>query len=219
VKDISLHLSDIVENAVKAGATRVAVSLWWADAVFGFEVADNGPGLPAAVAADPTDPYRTTRTERSVGLGLALLRAAAEQTGGGVEVHSQPGAGVRVRAAFRMTHVDAKPLGDLAGALLTAAVGWPAELEVQVGRPAETVLDTAEVRRALGGVPLTHPEVARFMGEALAAGLAPLQQECQRVFGRAVDLAALASPQLRARRAAARAKRTEAAGRRRVETR
>jgi anti-sigma regulatory factor (Ser/Thr protein kinase) len=192
VKDLSLHLADILENAAKAGATRVVVSLWWTASVFCFEVEDNGPGLPAAVADAPTDPYRTTRRERSVGLGLALLRASAEQTGGRVEVHSQPGHGVRVRADFPMAHVDAKPLGDLAGTLLTAALGWPLDLVVRVGSPAETVLDTAEVRRELGEVPLTHPDVARFLGATLTAATGPLQQPVEGIFGRLGEAATVA---------------------------
>jgi hypothetical protein len=175
---------DVLENAAKAGATRVRVSLWWEGEVFCFEVTDNGPGLPAAVAVDPTDPYQTTRTERPVGLGLALLRATAEQSGGCVQVFSEPGKGVCVTAAFPMCHVDAKPLGDLAGALLTSAVGWPTDLVLDVGRPAERILDLAEVRRELGEIALSHPDVMRFLAEVIAAGLAPLLRQAEAVFGR-----------------------------------
>lgn len=187
MRDLSLHLSDVLENAAKAGASRAAVSLWWTDAVFWMEISDNGPGLPEAVADDPTDPYRTTRRERPVGLGLALLRAAVEQTGGTLEIESRPGAGVRVRAGFPMTHVDAKPLGDLAGALLTAALGWPMDLVVRAGLPPETILDTAQVRCELGEVPLNHPDVARLLGQTLAEGLAPILQQGERVFARAAQ--------------------------------
>lgn len=183
MKDLSLHLMDVLENAAKAGATRVEVSLWWAGDVFCLEVVDNGPGLPAAVAADPTDPYRTTRSERPVGLGLALLRATAEQTGGRLLVQSEPGKGVRVYAEFPMCHVDAKPLGDLAGAVLTSALGWPTDLVLDVGRPPERVLDLAAVRCELGGVPLSHPEVIRVLAEAIATGLAPLQRQAEAQFG------------------------------------
>jgi len=183
VRDLSLHLLDIVENAAKAGAAQVCVTLWCEGDVFWFEVSDNGPGLPAAVADDPTDPYRTTRTERPVGLGLALLRAAAEQTGGSLEVRSRPGQGVTVRASFPRRHVDAKPLGDLAGALLTAALGWPIDLVVAVGQPPERILDMADVRRELAGVPLSHPDVSGFLRRILEEGLAPLREQAERAFG------------------------------------
>jgi len=195
VKDLSLHLMDVLENAAKAGAARVHVSLWWDGDVFCFEVADDGPGLPTAVAADPTDPYQTTRTERPVGLGLALLRAAAEQTGGQVQVHSEPGKGVRVCAAFPLRHVDAKPLGDLAGALLTSALGWPTDLVVDVGRPPERVLDLAEVRHELGGVSLSHPDIVRFLTRTIEAGLSPLQRQAEVVFGTFGGAAATVSGQ------------------------
>lgn len=182
MKDISLHLMDVLENAAKAGARRVHVSLCCEGETFRFAVADDGPGLPPAVAADPTDPYRTTRTERPVGLGLALLRAAAEQTGGWLRVRSRPGEGVRVEAAFGLRHVDAKPLGDLAGALLTSALGWPTDLVLDVGEPPERILDLTEVRRELGGLPLSHPDIARFLADTIAAGVLPLQRRAEALF-------------------------------------
>lgn len=195
MKDLSLHLLDLIENAAKAGAGRVVVTLWWEGPAFCLEVSDNGPGLPEAVAAAPTDPYSTTRTERPVGLGLALLQAAADQVGGRVEVRSVPGAGVTVLAVLPQGHVDAKPLGDLVGALVTAAVGWPLDLQVAVGRPAVTILDLAAVREHLDAVPLSHPEVVRYLREVLEEGLAPLQAQADRVFGAAAPtLASAARP-------------------------
>ncbi|MBN2450870.1 MAG: ATP-binding protein [Lentisphaeria bacterium] len=177
MRDLSLHLLDILENSAKAGATRVVAGVSLENDILTFSVQDNGPGLPAPVAADPTHPYCTTRTERPVGLGLALLRAAAEATGGSVTVAGAAGRGVRVEAVFHLGHVDARPLGDLVGALVTAAVGWPYDLVVELGRPPGVVLDMAEVRRALDGVSLAHPSVRRWLEQALGEALAPLQEQ------------------------------------------
>lgn len=185
MKDVALHLLDIIENAAKAGASRIDVRVAVNHDVFQFAVSDNGPGFPADVAADPLDPYRTTRSERPVGLGLAFLREAAEQTGGQVVLTHGAGQGVRVEASFRLDHIDAKPVGDLAGVLATAAIGWPADLAVFAGEPPECLLDMALVRQELDGLPLSHPEVSRFIEQTLRTGLESTVQAADDVFGRA----------------------------------
>ena len=186
MKDISLHLLDVIENAAKAGAPSTTVTLKCEGNFFSFTVEDRGPGLPRAMADDPTDPYRTTRTERPVGLGLALLRAAAEQSGGSLVVDSTPDKGVRLQASFDMSGIDAKPLGDVVGALLTAALGWSMNLRVRTADQEEDVLDTAAVRAELDGIPLAHPRVRAFLESALREGLAEVLSKAERIFARRI---------------------------------
>lgn len=45
-------------------------------------VEDNGRGMDADTLYRCTDPFMTTRTARRVGLGLALFKLSAEQSGG-----------------------------------------------------------------------------------------------------------------------------------------
>lgn len=173
MKDWSLHVLDILENSAKAGATRVAVVFALDGPRFRFEIRDNGPGFPEAVRPDPTDPFRTSRTERRVGLGLSLLRTAAERTGGSLVVEEAAGGGVRVRTVVDLSHIDAQPLGSLAETLVAAVLAWPAlDMLVSVGEPPREMLDTAKVKAELDGLPIGHPEVIGFlrrqMDEALA---------------------------------------------------
>jgi hypothetical protein len=173
MKDLSLHLLDILENPVRAGATAVVVAFDWEEGLLVLTIDDNGPGFPPEVSDDPTDPFRTTRTERPVGLGLPLLRDAAEQTGGSLLLARAPSGGVRVQARFDMRHIDAKPLGDLAGALVTALLSWPG-VDLVVRVQGEEVLDTVAVRCELDGVPLHEPAVRQFLERILTEATAPL---------------------------------------------
>jgi two-component system sensor histidine kinase DctS len=54
-----------------------------------FTVADQGPGIPPAVAARLFTPFFTTRAE-GMGLGLSLCRTVAEQHGGALEFGPGP---------------------------------------------------------------------------------------------------------------------------------
>jgi hypothetical protein len=127
LKEISLHLLDLIENAAAAGATAVAIVIDEdvpADRLR-LGVRDNGAGMPPDVADRAADPFATTRTTRAVGMGLALLSGAAQQAGGRVEIASAPGAGTRIDAEFQLSNIDRAPLGRIEDTLAVAAIIHP----------------------------------------------------------------------------------------------
>jgi len=119
--DLSLYLLDIIENSVRAGATRISVSVVAdrpADSL-AITVEDDGPGLPVA-PHEALDPFYTTKRGKKTGLGLSLFRQAAEAAGGGLSVgRSADLGGVAVRAWMGLGNVDRPPLGDVATSILT----------------------------------------------------------------------------------------------------
>lgn len=175
MKDLSLHLLDILENSAKGGAGQVIVDLIGSGTRLTVRIADDGPGLPAVVRNDPTDPFSTTRRERRVGLGLSLLREAAEQCGGRLHLEHPSHGGFAVTAEFDLSHLDAKPLGDMTQALVTAVLAWPhLDLMLTLGPEHRAVFCTRELKQQLDGVPLSHPDVVAFLRRTLADELAPL---------------------------------------------
>jgi anti-sigma regulatory factor (Ser/Thr protein kinase) len=127
MEDLSLHILDIAENAVRADARLVQIRVRVEEATdtLTLEVRDDGCGMDEAMRERALSPFGTTRTERDVGLGLPLLIQAARETGGDCTVHSEPGRGTRVVATFRRSHIDCKPLGDLASSIRSLAMGNP----------------------------------------------------------------------------------------------
>lgn len=180
MRELALHILDVLENAVEAGATRITLTIEEDSARdrFTFTVEDNGRGMPPELADRVLDPFVTTRETRHVGLGLPLLAAAAERAGGRVQVRSQPGKGTEVLATFQLRHWDRAPLGDLPGTLLAVILGKEGVDLTYVHRVdgREFRLDTAELRQALGEVPLTHPSVRRWLQEYLREGIAGLER-------------------------------------------
>lgn len=175
--EISLHLLDIVENSLAAGATRVEISLREKGSWLEIVVRDNGRGMDAGMVERVFDPFFTTRTVRRVGLGLPLLRQAAELTGGSAEVESQPGVGTVTHARFNKASVDCMPLGDVAATLQTIVACNPGldlvyqhEIEGRQFR-----LDMSEIKKTLGEVPVNAPEVLKWIREYVESGLEELR--------------------------------------------
>jgi len=115
MEDVSLHILDIVENALRAGAKNVVIRLAQCtrEDRLVLEVADDGEGMNEETMKRSLDPFFTTKQGKRVGLGLPLLAQAAEEAGGKLEVQSAPGQGTKVIATFRLSHIDRKPLGDI----------------------------------------------------------------------------------------------------------
>jgi len=66
-----------------------------------FDVADNGPGIPAHIVERLFQPFVTTRSpDKGSGLGLAIAYGIVTQHGGQVLVTSQPEQGTTVRVAL-----------------------------------------------------------------------------------------------------------------------
>lgn len=175
MKDLSLHLFDVLENSARAGAGLVDLRVNNEGSWLNVVIADNGPGFPDSIRDDPGDPYRTTRTERNVGLGLALLRETAEQTGGHLQISEPAHGGVRLDFRADMSHIDARPFGDWAAALTAALMSWPdLDWVLRVGESDEPLLDTRTVKAEIGEIPVTHPQVLAHLREMIAEGLIPL---------------------------------------------
>jgi len=115
LRDLSLHILDLIENAIRAGASIVSITVAEYPSKDAMEiiVEDNGPGLsvPFHIA---TDPFYTTKRGSRTGLGLSLFRDRAEQSGGKLTLEISMLGGLAVKAAMKLSHVDRCPLGDLA---------------------------------------------------------------------------------------------------------
>jgi hypothetical protein len=125
--DLSLYLLDIIENSVRAGATRIRVGVAVERAADALEITveDDGPGLPVT-PGQALDPFYTTKKGKKTGLGLSLFRQAAEAAGGGLSVgRSDDLGGVSVRAWMGLGNVDRPPLGDVAISILTMVATNP----------------------------------------------------------------------------------------------
>ncbi|MBN2493753.1 MAG: ATP-binding protein [Deltaproteobacteria bacterium] len=152
MEDLSLHLLDLAENSIRSQATRIEISLVeeMERDLLTVRVKDNGKGMDLDAAGRAVDPFFSTKPGKKVGLGLALLAQAAREAEGALEVVSKPGQGTEVKATFRHSHPDRKPLGDIAATIEVLVAGNPEIDFVFEHRKGgeHTRLDTREMTRS-----------------------------------------------------------------------
>ncbi len=179
MRELSLHLLDIAENSVNAKAKNVTIFVLEdtrSDRLY-LSIEDDGVGMSPEMVAQVTDPFVTTRTTRKVGLGLPLLKGAAEACNGYLKVQSTLGVGTRVEIEFQRSHIDRMPLGDLPATILSLTIGFPAihwVIRYQVNDN-EFVFDSEPIQRELEGIPLSDPAVLAFLKEYVETGVSELK--------------------------------------------
>ncbi len=168
--ELSLYVLDITMNSVRAGATEITIDLLEDGDWLYFTVSDNGCGMTAEQVKRLSDPFFTTRKTRKVGLGIPFLTMLAEMTGGWVKItskHESEGEdhGTTTAAKFGMKHIDFIPLGDMIETVKTLIQGSPDVNFTYTHKTAngEVTLSCAELREALGDIPLGEPEILMWI--------------------------------------------------------
>lgn len=167
MQDFSLHILDLVENSINAGAKRIEIRVVENSEkdILTIELKDNGKGMSKEMVSKVLDPFVTTRTTRKVGLGLSLFAQAARSCNGEVTIDSELGRGTRLVGNFQLSHIDLKPWGSMVNTLITLIVGNP-EIDFfyhhQKGT-FEYTLDTEVIKKELGEVPISNPEVIKML--------------------------------------------------------
>lgn len=172
--EISMHILDIVENSVAAGAKDVSISIGeYSDRdAFVVEIKDDGQGMDKEMLKKALDPFVTTKQGKKVGLGLSMLAEAARKAGGEIQVVSHAGKGTSVRATFGLTHVDRQPLGNMVETMTTLIIGCP-DVEfsyTHLKDREEFTWNTGRIRDVFGDVIRSQPDVVDFIQKELIVG-------------------------------------------------
>ncbi|MBN1561568.1 ATP-binding protein [candidate division KSB1 bacterium] len=125
MRELALNILDIVMNSVEAGASRIIVAIDERASAnrLCVRIRDNGRGMNEEMVQRVLDPFVTTRTTRSVGMGLSMLRQIARQCGGDLTIRSQPGRGTLVTTMFQLDSLNRPPIGDMAESIVNLILG------------------------------------------------------------------------------------------------
>ena len=189
MRELSLNVMDIVQNSISAGASLITITVEEDAGLdeLSISIGDNGRGMTPEQVEHVTDPFFTTRTTRSVGLGVPLFKMEAEMTGGRFSIESTVGVGTTTTAVFKPSSVDMIPLGDINGTVSMLVMMNPdldflytRGFKPEEGERREFALDTRELRTVLGeDVPLNLPDVTQWVNEYLSENTDELLNDLQ----------------------------------------
>ncbi len=181
MKNIALHILDLVQNSARAKAGKVQISIKENPGKDSYllTIEDDGEGMEEEQLQKATDPFFTTRTTRKVGLGLSLIQQNTERTGGSFSVTSVPGNGTKLEADFVMNHPDRLPLGEIDDVLVLLAVGLP-QLRLiyhHTTPEGEYKFDTEIIREIIGDIKDSNLEIRNFLREMIIENLTEIKAE------------------------------------------
>jgi hypothetical protein len=169
MNDLALHILDIVQNSISAGALliRIIVSENLIKDLLSITIEDNGKGMTEEQVSKLADPFFTSRTTRKVGMGIPLFKQSAEQSGGRLDIKSKVGIGTTITATFAYSNIDRPPLGDVANAVIILVTSNPTIRFVYEYsfNDRSYLFDTKEIMEVLGDVPINTPGVAKYLEE------------------------------------------------------
>jgi anti-sigma regulatory factor (Ser/Thr protein kinase) len=177
MEDLSLHMLDIAENSIDAGASRVEIKIIISesDDRLMLKIIDNGRGMDEDMIRMVKDPFFTTKTvrQKKFGLGIPLLAQAAEECNGKFSIESEVDKGTVITAEFQWSHIDIKPLGDI-GSTMTVLIGGHPEVDFLLSYEKDDFfykLDTEELKKDLNDVPINLPDVLKLIREDINSAL------------------------------------------------
>lgn len=175
MRELSLHLLDIAENSISAKAQNITIEVIedLRTDLLQLSVQDDGCGMTPEMAASVVDPFVTSRTTRKVGLGIPLLKEAAELCNGSFQLTSKVGEGTFIEVKFQHSHIDRMPLGDLSATLLHLLVANPGIHWVFKYRynDRDFIFDDGPIKKEIEGLPLSEPSILNCLREMLQSGI------------------------------------------------
>ncbi len=174
MKELSLNILDITKNSVSAGAENIEISLVTDNnGILTLVIRDDGCGMSEETVKNVINPFYTTRTTRKVGMGLPLLKLAAEQTGGVLSIVSstdKQNHGTTLTVTFDTKSIDFMPVGDIVSTVCILIAGSP-EINFcfkDMSDAHNVSLDTREIKAVLGeDISLAEPEIQAWLSEYL----------------------------------------------------
>jgi signal transduction histidine kinase len=167
MEDISLHILDIAENSVRAGAKELVISVIreTVEDLLTIIIKDNGAGMNDAQIKMAPDPFFTGKSGRKIGLGLPLLEEAARIANGSLSIESKTNIGTMITAVFNWSHIDRKPIGKISETIVALITSYP-DVDFTLNIKCDEKdfnFATKEVKTKLQDIAINSPSVLSFI--------------------------------------------------------
>lgn len=156
MEELSLHILDIVQNSIDAGAENIVITVCENSGTDTLEICitDDGCGMSADMLQRIMTSDEENLADRTSGRGIPLFKQAAERSGGGLYIESEPGKGTKVCAKLRLSHPCRLPVGNMALTVcqIVCLNENPDFVYTHIADERSFTLDTHELKARLGGV-------------------------------------------------------------------
>lgn len=176
MRELSLHISDILENSRTAEADLIELEIIEnpEENILKIMITDNGKGISEDKLSTITDPFVTSRTTREVGLGLSFFKKAAENANGFFKINSKEGRGSKVITEFEYDHIDRAPLGDIAATVSNFIAANGDQLDFvyhHYYQDAKFTLNSRQIKKELEDLSIQSPAVISWVREFIEENL------------------------------------------------
>lgn len=174
MRELSLHIMDIIENSINADATLIELYIEedTSKNIFIIKIKDNGRGIDEEMLKNITDPFVTSRTTRRVGLGLSLFESTCLRCNGSLKVYSKVNIGTEVVATMEHDNIDRPPLGKIEETVVSVLLNPKIDLVYEhVYNDKKFILDSREIKKILGSDEINSPEVLLWIKDYIKENL------------------------------------------------
>ena len=169
LRDISLHILDLVQNSTKAESTKVETGVMTKDddKVLFVSISDNGKGMSKEFLERVEDPFTTGRTTRKVGMGIPFFKFACEQAGGNFRIDSTEGEGTELQGTMEAANIDRLPLGNMGDTVKMTIMSAPGTRFIFkfASSKGEFIFDTDEVKAQIDDIPIDSSDILMWIEE------------------------------------------------------
>jgi anti-sigma regulatory factor (Ser/Thr protein kinase) len=167
MRELSLHVMDIIENSIAAKASHIDILIDEniKSNILKIVITDNGCGMNEELLKKVKDPFVTSRSTRKVGLGLSLFEAACRRCDGKLDITSVVNKGTTVTASMKYDHIDRAPIGRIEDTITAALMHEGIDI-VYTHRVdgKEFIFDSRKIREAAGN-DLNNPAILKWIRE------------------------------------------------------
>lgn len=170
MKELSLHILDIIQNSISAKANNIYIKILedYKENIFNIIIEDDGIGIKEDVLKNILDPFTTTRKTRKVGLGLSLFKATAIRSGGDLKIDSKQNIGTKVSVKMEYDNIDRPPLGNIEETLIGVINSCGNSINIKYVHEVNDnifVLDTEEIKAIIEDIDINSSEVLLWLKE------------------------------------------------------
>ncbi len=173
MRELSLHILDLVQNSITAESKLIKVYIEenLSQNFFEIVIEDDGKGMEREFLQKVRSPFTTTRDTRDVGLGIPLFEALCNRCGGELEIWSEIGLGTKLKGCMERNNIDRPPLGRINETISSVLLFDTVDIEyIHKFDDNEFVFRSTEIKEIVGE-DINSPKVIKWINEYILENL------------------------------------------------